>query len=98
MKLAHRMIKRFCGILSMSSKMGFPQHSTEDNHEDNTGVRISFRKTTDPSDPDDVVIVTVATSFWLPLPSQILFNFFKDPAKRVQVRTFTSLAVFYYFI
>ncbi|XP_061339720.1 homeobox-leucine zipper protein HDG11-like [Gastrolobium bilobum] len=81
-KLAHRMVKNFCEILNMSSKMDFPQHLTE---ESNSGVRIAVRKNTDPNGlPNGMLVVTAASSFWLPFPSQILFDFFKDARERIK--------------
>ncbi|KAK7331293.1 hypothetical protein VNO77_25515 [Canavalia gladiata] len=80
MKLCHGMVKSFCGILNMSNKMDFPQHLAEDN----SGIRISVRKNTDPRQSNASVIITAATSFWLPLPSQNLFDFFRDPTRRVK--------------
>ncbi|KAM2710844.1 hypothetical protein EV2_048370 [Malus domestica] len=54
MKLCQRMVKNFCGMLSMAESR---QHG---------------------------MIVSVATSLWLPLPSETVFNFFKDEKNRVQ--------------
>uniref|UniRef100_A0A2N9EEN7 Homeobox domain-containing protein n=1 Tax=Fagus sylvatica TaxID=28930 RepID=A0A2N9EEN7_FAGSY len=79
MKLSHRMVKNFCGILSMSGKLDFPQLSEVNN----SGVRVSVRKSTEAGQPSGM-IVSAATSLWLPLPPQNVFNFFRDEKTRVQ--------------
>ncbi|KAJ9172926.1 hypothetical protein P3X46_016113 [Hevea brasiliensis] len=79
MKLAHRMVKNFCSMLSMSGKLDFPQLSEVKN----SGVRVSVRKSMEPGQPGGM-IVSAATSLWLPLLPQDVFNFFKDEKTRVQ--------------
>lgn len=78
MKLSHRMVKIFCEVLSMSDKIDFPQLSDQ-----NSGVRVSLRRSNGPGQPDGF-IVSAATSLWLPLSKENLFNFFKDEKKRVE--------------
>ncbi|KAK7412828.1 hypothetical protein VNO78_04486 [Psophocarpus tetragonolobus] len=80
MKLSHQMVKSFYENLSMSSKIGFSQHVAEEN----SGIRISTRKITYPSQPNPMIIITSTTSFWLPLPSQNVFDFFRDPIRRAK--------------
>lgn len=80
MNLAHRMVKDFCRVLNMSGKMDFP-HSSEVT---NSGVRVSVRKNTVPGQPNGM-IVSAATSLWLPIPHQTVFDFFKDERRRIQV-------------
>ncbi|XP_002526595.2 homeobox-leucine zipper protein ROC8 isoform X2 [Ricinus communis] len=79
MKLSHRMVRSFCAMLSMSGKLDFPQLSEVNN----SGVRVSVRKSTEPGQPGGL-IVSAATSLWLPLPPQNVFSFFKDEKTRVQ--------------
>ncbi|KAI3451346.1 hypothetical protein Pfo_008011 [Paulownia fortunei] len=79
MWLSHRMVKNFCEVLSMSDKLDFP-HLSELN---NSGVRVSLRKSNGPGQPDGV-IVSAATSLWLPFSTGNLFNFFRDEKKRAQ--------------
>lgn len=80
MKLSHRMVKNFCGMLSMSGKLDFPQLSEVNN----SGVRVNVRKSIEPGEPNGMVVIA-ATSLWLPLPSQDVFNFFTDETTRMQV-------------
>ncbi|GFP82392.1 homeobox-leucine zipper protein roc8 [Phtheirospermum japonicum] len=79
MKLSHRMVKTFCEALSMSDKLDFPHLSEFEN----SGVRVSFRKSNEPGQLDGFV-VTAATSIWLPLLKENLFEFLKDEKNRAQ--------------
>jgi homeobox-leucine zipper protein len=87
-KLSHRMVKNFCGILSMSGKLDFPQLSEVNN----SGVRVSVRNSTEPGQPCGM-IVSAATSLWLPLPPYTVFNFFRDHRTRVQVHETGKLII-----
>lgn len=80
MKLSHRMVKNFCGMLSMTGKLDFPQL----NEVNNSGVRVSVRKSSEPGQPCGM-IVSAATSLWLPLPPHHVFSFFREEKTRVQV-------------
>ncbi|KAK6154095.1 hypothetical protein DH2020_013734 [Rehmannia glutinosa] len=79
MKLSHRMVKNFCEALSMSDKLDFPHLSDFEN----SGVRVSFRKSNEPGQLDGF-IVSAATSIWLPMSKENLFDFLKDEKRRVQ--------------
>lgn len=79
MKLCHRMEKSFCEVLSMSDKLDFPQLSDQ-----SSGVRVSLRRSNGAGQPEGF-IVSAATSLWLPLSKENLFNFFKDENKRAEV-------------
>lgn len=89
MKLSHRMVKNFCGVLSMSGKLDFPQLSEVNN----SGVRISVRISTELGQPSGT-IVSAATSLWLPLQPESIFNFFRDEKARVQVCN----AIYFFFL
>lgn len=80
MKLAHRMIKMFCGTLEMTDNIDFPHV----NKLNNGRVRVYVRKITNPNTDNDVII-SAATSFWLPLSPHDVFDFLKDNSKRFQV-------------
>lgn len=80
MKLGHRMVKNFCGILNMSGKLDFPQLSEVNN----SGVRVAVRQNMQEGQPIGTV-VSAATSLWLPLPPQHIFNILKDQKMRVHV-------------
>lgn len=90
-KLSHRMVKNFCGVLSMSGKLDFPQLSEVNN----SGVRISVRISSELGQPSGTV-VSAATSLWLPLQPEIIFNFFRDEKARVQVCNTTLFFLYWY--
>lgn len=73
MKLALRMFKMFCSTLDMTDNIDLPHI----NKLNNDKVRISVRKRTNTNKKNDM-IVTAATSFWLPLSPHNLFDFLKD--------------------
>ncbi|XP_018506060.2 homeobox-leucine zipper protein HDG11-like [Pyrus x bretschneideri] len=79
MKLSQRMVKNFCGMLSMEGKLDFPQLSEVDS----SGIRVSVHKSAEIGQPHGT-IVSIATSLWLPLSSQTIFNFFRDEKTRIQ--------------
>lgn len=81
MKLSQRMMKNFFEVLSMSDKLDFPHPSEYKN----SGVCVSMQKSNGPGQPDGF-IVSAATSLWLPLSKENLFNFLKDEKGRAQVR------------
>ncbi|KAF8378849.1 hypothetical protein HHK36_030198 [Tetracentron sinense] len=79
MKLAQRMINSFCASISTSS--GHRWITLAGMSE--VGVRITVHKNTDPGQPHGVVL-SAATSIWLPVSSQNVFNFFRDERTRAQ--------------
>lgn len=80
MDLSHRMVKNFWAMLNMSSKLDFP-HWSELN---NSGVSVSVRQSNGPGQPSGM-IVSAASSLWLPISCETLFNFFQDEKTRSQV-------------
>ncbi|KAL7184626.1 hypothetical protein ACSBR2_026718 [Camellia fascicularis] len=79
MNLSKRMVKNFWEMLSMSGKVDFP-HLSELN---NSGVRVFVRQNNEIGQPSGM-IVSAASSLWLPLSSKTLFNFFTDEKTRPQ--------------
>ncbi|XP_057951911.1 homeobox-leucine zipper protein HDG11-like isoform X1 [Malania oleifera] len=82
MQLAQRMVNSFCTSISTSSSNGHHQQTTLSGLNE-LGVRVSFRKNTDPGQPNGVVL-SAATTIWLPISPQNVFNFFKDERNRPQ--------------
>ncbi|KAI4295323.1 hypothetical protein L6164_035380 [Bauhinia variegata] len=76
-KLANRMVKNFSEMLNMSGKQDCPE--AKSSH----GVQVSVCRNTEAGKPGGV-IVSMATSLWLPLPYQAVFDFLKDETKRAQ--------------
>ncbi|KAH6784556.1 hypothetical protein C2S52_009515 [Perilla frutescens var. hirtella] len=79
MKLSQKMVKNFCRVLNMSDRLDFPHLSELYN----SGVRVSLRKGDGVGQPEGL-IVSSATSLWLPFSIPHLFDFFTDEKKRAQ--------------
>ncbi|KAI4352042.1 hypothetical protein L6164_006330 [Bauhinia variegata] len=79
MKLAQRMVSNFCASVSTSNGHRWTTLSGMNE----VGVRVTVHKSNDPGQPNGVVL-SAATTIWLPLPPQTVFNFFKDERKRPQ--------------
>ncbi|CAN6577733.1 unnamed protein product [Malus baccata var. baccata] len=79
MKLAQRMVNNFCASISASN--GHRWTTLSGTNE--IGVRVTIHKITDPGQPNGVVL-SAATTIWLPLSPQNVFNFFKDERTRPQ--------------
>ncbi|KAL6970652.1 hypothetical protein U1Q18_030347 [Sarracenia purpurea var. burkii] len=85
MKLTHRMIKNLCANLSMKQKLDVPQPQPPDQvlNNSSTGIRVSISDITGTGEPHGF-IVSAATSLWLPLSSQAVFDFLRDVKMRPQ--------------
>ncbi|KAJ4713609.1 Homeobox-leucine zipper protein [Melia azedarach] len=79
MKLAQRMVNNFCTSISTSNSHRWTTLSGLNE----VGVRVALHKSTDPGQPNGVVL-NAATTFWLPVSPQNVFNFFKDERTRPQ--------------
>ncbi|XP_061364129.1 homeobox-leucine zipper protein HDG11-like [Gastrolobium bilobum] len=79
MKLAQRMVTNFCASISTSSGHRWTTLSGLNE----IGVRVTVHKSIDPGQPNGVVL-SAATTIWLPVPPHTVFNFFKDERKRPQ--------------
>ena len=80
MKLAQRMVNNFCSSISTSNGHRWTTLSGLNE----VGVRVTVHKSTDPGQPNGVVL-SAATTIWLPISPQNVFNFFKDERTRPQV-------------
>lgn len=80
MKLAQRMVNNFCASISTSISHRWTTLSGLNE----VGVRVTVHKSTDPGQPNGVVL-SAATTIWLPMSPQNVFNFFKDERTRAQV-------------
>ncbi|KAH1251968.1 Homeobox-leucine zipper protein HDG11 [Glycine max] len=79
MKLAQRMVTDFCASISTSSGHRWTTLSGLNE----IVVRVTVHKSSDPGQPNGVVL-SAATTIWLPTPPHTVFNFFKDENKRPQ--------------
>lgn len=83
MKLAQRMMTSFCANVSASTTHRWTTLSGANDD----GVRVATRKSTDPGQPNGVVLCA-ATSLWLPVPPHRVFDFFRDEHMRAEVLEF----------
>ncbi|GMI99485.1 homeodomain GLABROUS 11, HOMEODOMAIN GLABROUS 11, ENHANCED DROUGHT TOLERANCE 1 [Hibiscus trionum] len=79
MKLAQRMVSNFCTSISTSNSHRWTTLSGLNE----VGVRVTVHKSSDPGQPNGIVL-SAATTFWLPVSPQNVFNFFKDERTRPQ--------------
>ncbi|XP_014517363.2 homeobox-leucine zipper protein HDG11-like [Vigna radiata var. radiata] len=79
-KFSHGMLKNFYGILNISSKTECLEHLAEEN----TDIMVLAGKYTNPSQSNAMIIFIATASFRLPLPSEYVFDFFRDPTKRAK--------------
>ncbi|XP_058078884.1 homeobox-leucine zipper protein ROC8-like [Magnolia sinica] len=77
MKLSQRMINSFCSSISASNGHRWTTLSGMND----VGVRVTVHKSTDPGQPNGVVL-SAASSIWLPVSPQDVFNFFRDERTR----------------
>jgi len=85
MKLSQRMVSSFCASLSSSPLQRWTLLSgTTD-----VSVRVSTHRSTDSGQPNGVVL-SAATSIWLPVPGDHVFAFVRDENARSQVRALPS--------
>ena len=80
MKLAQRMVNNFCASISTSHGHRWTTLSGTDE----VGVYVSVHKSMDPGQRNGVAL-SAATTIWLPVPPQTIFNFFKNDRTRSQV-------------
>ncbi|TXG50957.1 hypothetical protein EZV62_023481 [Acer yangbiense] len=79
MKLALRMVNSFCTSISTSNSHRWTTLSGMND----VGVRVKLHKSMDSGQPNGVVL-NAATTFWLPVSPQNVFNFFRDERTRSQ--------------
>ncbi|XP_010244428.1 PREDICTED: homeobox-leucine zipper protein ROC8-like isoform X2 [Nelumbo nucifera] len=78
MRLAQRMVNSFCANISASSGRWTTLSGLGD-----SGVRVIAHKSTEPGQPTGVIL-SAATSIWVPVPWQNVFNFIRDERNRAQ--------------
>ncbi|XP_018675467.2 homeobox-leucine zipper protein ROC8-like isoform X2 [Musa acuminata AAA Group] len=79
MKLAQRMVINFCANVGASNGHKWTTLSGVND----VGVRVTLHKNTDAGQPNGVVL-SAATSIWLPISAERIFSFFKDERTRTQ--------------
>ncbi|KAJ3695947.1 hypothetical protein LUZ60_001324 [Juncus effusus] len=79
MKLSQRMVGNFCASLSASQMHRWTTLSGLND----VGVRVTVHRSSDPGQPNGVVL-SAATSLWLPISCDRVFTFFRDETMRSQ--------------
>ncbi|XP_020089795.1 homeobox-leucine zipper protein ROC8-like isoform X1 [Ananas comosus] len=79
MKLSQRMVNNFCASLSSSQIQRWTMLSGLSD----VGVRVTVHRSSDPGQPSGVVL-SAATSLWLPMSCERVFSFFRDENMRPQ--------------
>lgn len=82
MKLAQRMVNNFCSIINLPNSQQWTALSGTPNEFE---VRANLHRFANLGQPHGMVLSAAAT-IWLPLPPQIVFNFFRDERTRPQVQ------------
>ncbi|PNT69551.1 hypothetical protein BRADI_3g57567v3 [Brachypodium distachyon] len=86
MRLSERMVSSFCGSLSASQAHRWTTLSgpgSSGGGGDDVGVRVMVHRSTDPGQPNGVVL-SAATSIWLPVPCDRVYAFVRDENTRSQ--------------
>ncbi|CAH9142675.1 unnamed protein product [Cuscuta epithymum] len=79
MKLAQRMVSSFCASVNPSNG----HHWTTQSGANEFEIHATLQKSTDHGQPNGVVI-SAATTIWLPIPPETVFDFFRDERTRPQ--------------
>ncbi|XP_078429579.1 homeobox-leucine zipper protein ROC8-like isoform X2 [Wolffia australiana] len=79
-KLAERMVSNFCGSVFAGDGDGW---TTTLSGQDDGGVRVAVHRSVDPGQPNGVVL-SAATSVWLPTLPEIVFGFLSNARTRFQ--------------
>ncbi|XP_028767805.1 homeobox-leucine zipper protein MERISTEM L1 [Neltuma alba] len=78
MKLAERMVMSFCAGVGASTAHAWTTLSATGNDD----VRVMTRKSMDDPGRPPGIVLSAATSFWLPVPPNRVFNFLRDENSR----------------
>ncbi|KAG6481865.1 hypothetical protein ZIOFF_058488 [Zingiber officinale] len=87
MKLAQRMVNNFCANIGASNDHKWITLSGLND----VGVRVTLHKSTDAGQPSGVLL-SAATTIWLPISPESVFAFFKDERTRTQGTAFRFFA------
>lgn len=83
LKLAERMVMSFCAGVSASTAHTWTTISGTGAETDD--VRVMTRKSVDDPGRPPGIVLSAATSFWLPVPPKRVFEFLRDENSRSEV-------------
>ncbi|GER56727.1 homeobox-leucine zipper family protein [Striga asiatica] len=92
MKLAQRMVNNFCSSINPSNGQQWTTLSGGGGGLNEFEVRATLHRSTDPGQPNGVVLSAAAT-IWLPISHENVFNFFRDERTRPQVAIINFLKI-----
>ena len=95
MKLSQRMVSSFCASMTASQHHQWTHMSGAAGND--VCVRVSMHRSGDPGQPNGVVL-SAATSVWLPVPCDHVFAFVRDESTRSQVSSRSSLTIQVYIV
>lgn len=95
MKLTQRMVNNFCACIAASSSH-LQQRWTTLSSAENTGIRIALQRSMDSRQPNGVIL-SAASTIWLPISPQSIFNFFRDERTRPQVHYMVKFLVMIFY-
>ena len=88
LKLAERMTNNFCGGVSASTAHTWVTLAGNGGADD---VRVLIRKSVDDPGRPPGIVLSAATSLWLPVPPSKVFQFLRDERFRTEVHYYESL-------
>lgn len=83
MRLTRRMVKSFCESLCMKDNTSFPHLTRMNNGAIRVAIRVNMNELGEPKG----MVLSAATSFWLPISPQDIFDYLIDDKKRAKVQT-----------
>lgn len=89
LKLAERMVISFCAGVSASTAHTWTTLSGTGAED----VRVMTRKSVDDPGRPPGIVLSAATSFWIPVPPKRVFDFLRDENSRNEVITLFSYAL-----
>lgn len=90
MRLAERMMTYFCTSVTASKQHVWTPIDPTNNGDD---LKVMTRTSNDEPGRPCGIVLTVATSFWLPVSTKRVFDFLQDNTTRSQVITSACLLV-----
>ena len=81
LKLAERMVTSFCAGVGASTAHAWTTLSATGSDD----VRVMTRKSMDDPGRPPGIVLSAATSFWIPVPPKRVFDFLRDENSRIEV-------------
>lgn len=92
LKLAERMVTSFCTGVGASTAHAWTTLSATGSDD----VRVMTRKSMDDPGRPPGIVLSAATSFWIPVPPRRIFDFLRDENSRSEVYTYINSLILNY--